>query len=349
MSTPDHKDFFLPPEWHPQSGVMLTWPHAATDWNYMLQDAESCFINIAREIAKREKVLVVSPDTDSICKKLIPLCPPENLIFANLPTNDTWARDHGALTLVNQEQTACTLLDFTFNAWGLKFAAEHDNQITRKLFEAGNIFSPGCQYSNQLDFVLEGGSIEVDGMGTILTTSECLLSPNRNPHLSKKEIENRLISALGMKRVLWLENGYLEGDDTDSHIDTLARFCPDATIAYVRCADTNDPHYSALKSMETELQDFRTADGLPYRLVALPMAESVYAGDQRLPATYANFLIINGAVLVPVYGSLKDKEAIEALSYAFPGYEIIPVNCLPLIHQHGSLHCVTMQFPMGVL
>jgi agmatine deiminase len=349
MSIPDHKNFYLPPEWHPQSGVMLTWPHAATDWNYMLSEAESCFMSIAREIAKREKVLVVSPDTDSIRKKLIPLCSPENLIFVNLPTNDTWARDHGAITLVEKDHTACQILDFTFNAWGLKFAADHDNQITRKLFAAGNIFRTGCQYSNQLDFVLEGGSIEVDGMGTLLTTSECLLSPNRNPHLSKKEIEDRMISALGMKRVLWLENGYLEGDDTDSHIDTLARFCPDATIAYVRCTDTNDPHYTALRAMEEELKDFRTADDLPYRLVALPMAEAVFAGVQRLPATYANFLIINGAVLVPVYRSPKDHEAIEALSDAFPGYEIIPVNCLPLIHQHGSLHCVTMQFPVGVL
>lgn len=349
MPSPDHKNCYLPPEWHPQSGVMLSWPHALTDWNYMLQEAESCFTAIATAIAQREKVLVVSPNTDPIRKKLSGLCPPENLIFANLPTNDTWARDHGAISLADKNSAACQLLDFTFNAWGLKFAADHDNQITRKLFARGDIFNPSCRYSNQLNFVLEGGSIEVDGMGTLLTTSACLLSPNRNPHLSKKDIEDHLMAALGMKKVLWLDNGYLEGDDTDSHIDTLARFCPDATIAYVHCPDEKDPHYSALRAMEAELLGFRNASGQPYRLVALPMADAVYAGDHRLPATYANFLIINGAVLLPVYRNGKDQEAMEAISDAFPGYEIVPIDCVPLIHQHGSLHCVTMQFPAGVL
>ncbi|MDR1610043.1 MAG: agmatine deiminase family protein, partial [Candidatus Symbiothrix sp.] len=204
-------------------------------------------------------------------------------------------------------------------------------------------------YQDMLHVVLEGGSIESDGEGTLLTTSRCLLSKNRNEYKSKEEIAGYFQMIFGLKRILWLNKGYLAGDDTDSHIDTLARFCDSQTIAYVQCTDESDEHFKELSQMERELQKFKTPDGKPYRLIPLPMAEPVYEDDERLPATYANFLIINGAVLMPGYNSPLDEIARLQLQQAFPDREIISIDCLPLIKQHGSLHCVTMQLPEGFL
>ena len=240
-----------------------------------------------------------------------------------------------------------SLLDFTFNGWGLKFASDKDNQITRRAVETEILKG---RYINRLGFVLEGGSIESDGMGTLLTTSECLLSPNRNGQLNKVEIEEYLRSTFHLERVLWLDYGYLAGDDTDSHIDTLARFCSPDTIAYVQCRDVNDEHYEELHRMEEQLKTFRTLAGEPYRLLALPMADKIEAEGERLPATYANFLIMNDAVLYPTYNQPEnDMHAKEVMQMAFPKHEIEGVDCRALIKQHGSLHCVTMQYPIGVI
>ena len=206
------------------------------------------------------------------------------------------------------------------------------------------------RYMNRLGFVLEGGSIESDGLGTLLTTSECLLSPNRNGQLNKVEIEEYLRSTFHLERVLWLDYGYLAGDDTDSHIDTLARFCSPDTIAYVQCRDVNDEHYEELHRMEEQLKTFQTLAGEPYKLLALPMADKIEVEGERLPATYANFLIMNNAVLYPTYNQPEnDMRAQEVLQKAFPEHEIVGVDCRALIKQHGSLHCVTMQYPMGVI
>lgn len=335
----------FPAEWAEQSGVMLTWPHEETDWAGMIDEVEVCFIAIAKAIAEREKLLVVCKDRTSVIDKLRN-CRTENIVFVELPSNDTWARDHGAITVIIDGEP--TLYDFTFNGWGMKFAANSDNQITSLLYRNG-IFGNDVRYENKQHLVLEGGSIESDGEGTLLTTRECLLSVNRNHFLTDKEIEKQLIELFGLKRVLWLHSGYLAGDDTDSHIDTLARFCDAQTIAYVKCDDKDDEHFEALLRMEQELTVFHTLNNEPYQLVSLPMADPVFEGEERLPATYANFLIVNGAVLVPFYNSPKDKIAEDQLQKAFPGREIIGIDCLPLIKQHGSLHCVTMQFPKGVL
>ena len=245
-------------------------------------------------------------------------------------------------------ETGPQLLDFCFNGWGKKFAADQDNRINGKLMEQG-VFNG--TYTDHLDFVLEGGSIESDGHGTLLTTSECLLSANRNDRLNRADIEERLKAFLHVERILWLDHGYLSGDDTDSHIDTLARFCPDQTIAYVKCEDRKDEHYEALARMEEQLRTFRTLQGTPYRLVALPMPEAIFDEDgQRLPATYANFLVVNGAVLMPTYHQpALDEQARKALQKAFPQHEVVGIDCRPLIRQHGSLHCCTMQFPVPVL
>ncbi len=331
----------LPPEWHPQSAVQLTWPHPATDWQADLEDVTRCFQQIAYEIASRQPLLVVGHDADQVRAQLSH-CPPDRVNFYEIATNDTWARDHSGITVLEAENPV--LLDFQFNGWGLKFPAHLDNQITRQLYEQGAF--PGMDYRSVKQFVLEGGSIESDGAGTLLTTEACLLSANRNDTMGKDEIEAFLKQTFGLQRVLWLRHGHLAGDDTDSHIDTLARFCNATTIAYVRCTDTADEHYDALRRMEEELQAFTTLDGQPYRLLPLPMAEAVYDEEgNRLPATYANFLIINEAVLLPCYGTARDAVAQEQLQTVFPNREVIGVDCQPLIRQHGSLHCVTMQYP----
>ena len=335
----------LPAEWHMQSGIQLTWPHAGTDWAYMLAEVQECFINIAREIAKRELLLIVTPEPEEVKKQIAATVNMNNVRFLECATNDTWARDHGAITMIDTGTPS--LLDFTFNGWGLKFASELDNQITKQAVEAGALKG---QYIDRLDFVLEGGSIESDGMGTLLTTSECLLSPQRNGRLNQVEIEEYLKSTFHLQKVLWLDHGYLAGDDTDSHIDTLARFCSTDTIAYVKCDDKEDEHYQALLAMEEQLKTFRTLAGEPYRLLALPMADKIEEDGERLPATYANFLIMNEVILYPTYHQpANDQKARDVLQQAFPGHQIIGIDCRALIKQHGSLHCVTMQYPLGVI
>ena len=342
----ENASIVFPAEWSEQSGVQLTWPHEGTDWNYMLERVQKCYVNVAREIAKREKLLIVCQDENKV-RELLGDVDMANVIFREVPSNDTWARDHGAITVF--VEGVPYLYDFTFNGWGMKFASNHDNQITRELYVT-ETFREDVAYMNLLHFVLEGGSVESDGKGTIMTTSECLLSPNRNDHFEKEELEAFLMSVFGAERMLWINNGYLAGDDTDSHVDTLARFCDEKTIAYVKCDDENDEHYDALKAMEEEIKTFRTRDGEPYRLVPLPMADCVEEDGERLPATYANFLIVNGAVLVPTYNSeKKDAEALAQIKVAFPDREVVGIDCSALICQHGSLHCITMQFPKGVL
>lgn len=335
----------LPAEWALQSGIQLTWPHADTDWAYMLSEVQECFVNIASEIARREILLIVTPEPEEVKNRIAGRVNMDNVRFLECETNDTWARDHGAITMTDTEGPS--LLDFTFNGWGLKFASDKDNCITRRAVEAGALKG---RYINRLRFVLEGGSIESDGQGTLLTTSECLLSPNRNGQLNKVEIEEFLRSTFHLERVLWLDYGYLAGDDTDSHIDTLARFCSPDTIVYVQCCDEEDEHYEALRQMEEQLKSFRTLSGEPYRLLPLPMADKIEVDGERLPATYANFLIMNEAVLYPTYCQPEnDLRAREVLQQAFPRYELIGIDCRALIKQHGSLHCVTMQYPVGVL
>ena len=334
----------LPAEWEPQSAIQFTFPHEDSDWQPVLDTVIPCFTKIIETVTQYQKALVVCKNKEKTAE-ILRGCKQENLRLVELPSNDTWARDHAGITIFENNEPV--LLDFIFNGWGLKFAADKDNQITRHLYNKG-VFN----IKKRLDagMAIEGGGIESDGQGTILTTSECLLSPNRNPHLSKKQIENRLKNLFGANRILWLNHGYLAGDDTDSHIDTLARLCDENTIAYVKCDDKNDEHYTALKAMETELKAFHTEGGKPYTLVPLPMAEACFDDEgQRLPATYANFLIINGAVLVPTYNVKQDAEALEILRGVFPDREVIGLDCLPLIWQHGSLHCITMQYPEGVL
>jgi agmatine/peptidylarginine deiminase len=341
-----NNDIFFPPEWYPQAAVQLTWPHEGTDWGPVLDEVISCFVTIAKEILKREKLLIVTPDAEKVRAQLGELADYKRIIFREMQTNDTWARDHGGISVF--ESGVPAVYDFVFNGWGMKFPANYDNLITRNLFHT-NTFAGDVIVTNMQPLVLEGGSLETDGRGTLLSTVECLASVNRNEYLAKEQLEYHLKELFGLHRILWLENGYLAGDDTNSHIDTLARFCSEDTIAYVQCTDPSDEHYDELARMEEELQAFVQEDGTPYNLLPLPMADAVVSNGERLPATYANFLILNKAVLLPFYHSPKDEEAKAVLQQAFPDREITGINCLPLIRQHGSLHCVTMQYPEGFI
>lgn len=335
----------LSAEWEEQDAILLAWPHAQTDWCDKLDEVSQVYIELVRAITPFEKVVIVSPEPEDVTSRLsdaqIEL---SRVDLYKIMTNDTWCRDFGPIIV--QEEQKQIVLDFGFNGWGLKFAANFDNQVTRQLCEQGalinNIMTPGL--------VLEGGSLESDGQGLLLTTSRCLLEANRNPHLSRSELENHLSDLLGADKILWLDHGYLAGDDTDSHIDTLARLAPGNTIVYVQCDDPHDEHFTELNAMEEQLKGFTNLAGEAFRLLPLPWPKPICDADGcRLPATYANFLVINRAVLAPVYNDPADTLALQTLASAFPEREIIPINCRTLIEQHGSLHCVTMQLPKGVI
>jgi len=336
---------FFPAEWYPQSGVQLTWPHEETDWKEILPEALACFKQIAQEIAKRQRLLIVAPNVDEVKEQIKDVVDCDRVLFVQCPTNDTWARDHSPITRMDNNEP--TLIDFTFNGWGMKFPANYDNLITCNLVHSKQLTG---YYLDQRLITLEGGALETDGLGTLLTTSECLLSANRNEWLAKEDMEEYLKSIFRLKQILWLNHGYLAGDDTDSHIDTLARFCSPQTIAYVKCSNSEDEHFEELSKMEDELREFTTLSGDPYELIPLPLPDPIYDGEDRLPATYANFLIVNEAVLYPTYNQPEnDLQAKKQLEKAFPGREIVGIDCRVLIKQHGSLHCVTMQYPIGVL
>ena len=343
MMEPQKRHLFFPAEWHRQEMVQLTWPHENTDWSYMLDEVEACFVELAKAISAREKLLVVAPDTEKVYNRLrASNATMGNITMFRCETNDTWARDHAFITLLGDNVPH--YVDFCFNGWGRKFEASLDNAINGKLYDAGIVKG---EYEDCTSFVLEGGSIESDGKGTVLTTSQCLMAPHRNQPMNQDEVEACLKKMLHVERVLWLDHGNLIGDDTDGHVDTIARLAPNNTIVYMQCTDTADEQYADLKAMEEQIAALRTAEGEPYRMLALPSPAPIFDEDgERLPATYANFLIINGSVLYPTYAQPEnDKLAADVLAKAFPNYEIVGIDCRALIKQHGSLHCVTMQYP----
>ena len=372
----------LPAEWEPQDFVLLTWPNETTDWAPYLEEIRQTVAEMVRAIARHEEVMLLSMFKTDVPDELREM---PNVYVAELPNNDTWARDFGPIVLKgtqpaesaaegessadDEEQEKDYLwLDFRFNGWGEKFQAAWDNMIPYKLWALYGFFED-ADYEDHQDFVLEGGSIEADGRGTLFTTSQCLLAPHRNQPLTKEQIEEQLKRRLRVGRVVWLDYGNLVGDDTDGHIDTIVRCAPDDTLVYVGCDDVTDEQYADFHALEEQLKVLRTADGKPYRLLRLPMPDGIYEveGDkvavqssnvaarrskvqevqgERLPATYANFLVINGAVLVPTYDQPeKDAEALRVVQQAFPDREMIPIDARTIIRQHGSVHCLTMQVP----
>lgn len=336
--------FRLPAEWEPQAGVLLAWPHAETDWAERLAEVETTCAALAKAIATRETVLICVADAQVRARAQHLLAGIDNAKcrFVEIEYDDTWLRDSGPITL--QDGRSFILNDFRFTGWGGKFQASRDDCLISGLF-ARDIFS--AAEHRRIDWALEGGGIESDGAGTILTTWRCL--HQRHPDLSREQMTRILCDKLAASRVLWLERGYLQGDDTDAHIDTLARFAPDDAIVFQACDDAADPHHAELNGMRDELAALRTLDGRPYRLHPLPWAKPILDDGRRLAASYANYLIVNGAVLVPAYGDAADAEAARVIGAAHPGRSIIAVPCRPLIWQNGSLHCMTMQLPRGVL
>ena len=335
----------LPAEWRPQSATLLAWPHARSDWDASLDAIESVYRDMARAISEHQPLLVIAYDADHERHVRSQLAQAHATLdrcrVSIAPTNDTWVRDSAPLTILRNDQPV--LLDFKFNGWGNKYAHQHDNALSQHLWQQHAFNHLPIEAH---DLVLEGGSIEVDGAGTLLSTTACLLAATRNPTLSRTQIEQRLSELLGIHRILWLEHGYLAGDDTDSHIDMLARFCDESTIAYVRCDDPQDEHFAALTKMEKQLQSFHQVNGAPYHLIPLPWPRAKFNTDgQRLPASYANFLIINDAVLVPTYQDPADNVALELIAHAFKNRRVIAIPSLALIAQRGGIHCATMQFP----
>ncbi|MBN6151613.1 agmatine deiminase family protein [Xanthomonas sp. AmX2] len=339
--------FRLPAEWEPQSAILIAWPHAGTDWAERLADVEDTYIALVAAIVRFQPVLICVADADlqiyAEARLRSARVDMGRVRFVEAEYDDTWLRDSGPITL-KRDGDGFQLLDFRFTGWGGKFAASRDDQLVAAL-SAQRLFAGHPVRS--IDFALEGGAIDSDGAGTLLTTWQCL--HERHPQRSRESLSHDLADWLAQERVLWLDHGYLEGDDTDAHIDTLARFAGEDAIVYQACDDQEDSHYAELQAMGRELAALRTRDGRPYRLFPLPWAQPVLDEGRRLAASYANFLIVNGAVLIPAYGDPADAQAQAMMAQAFPNHEVVPIPCRALIWQNGSLHCITMQLPAGVL
>lgn len=308
-------------EWENQELLMLSIPHSNSDWAEYLDEILDSYEELVRAVSKYQKVLLIAPNLSDFdrFKKF------DNCEFLKIDTDDTWIRDYGAIDV--EKDSEIISYDFKFNAWGGKFSSSKDDVVNKKLFEHF-----GTKLT-EINLILEGGSIDFNGDGVMLTTTECLLNDNRN-RLSKDELEARLKDLFGLRKIVWLNHGFIKGDDTDSHVDTLARFIAPNKVAYAACLDENDEHYKELNLMKKELEN------TGFELVALPLPKPVFYNGKRLGATYCNFIFINGAVIVPTYGDKEaDDYALNTLKDAIPNREIIGVDSRVFIRQNGSLHC----------
>ena len=338
--------FRFPAEWEPQSAILIAWPHAATDWAERLGEVEDTYVALVVAITRFQPVVICVADDDlqiyAEARLRSARVDMDNVRFVPAEYDDTWLRDSGPVSLRDGDKFK--LLDFRFTGWGGKYEASRDDRLVGEL-SGMNLFHD--YFVQSIDFALEGGAIETDGAGSLLTTWNCL--HERHPDANREDLTEKLAGWLAQDRVLWLDHGYLEGDDTDAHIDTLARFAPGNGIVFQACDDPTDSHYAELRAMAAEIAALRTRDGQPYRLFPLPWAKPIIDEGRRLAASYANYLIINGAVLIPSYGDEADAKAAEVLAAAYPGREIVQVPCRSLIWQNGSLHCITMQLPEGLV
>lgn len=318
----------LPAEWEKQRCVMLVFPTKHKDWQHSLAQIQNSYLELIAAVCKFQECHVICDDAttrDSLKQRF------ENVTVYDIKTNDTWIRDFGAIECF--DDTNLLSYDFTFNAWGGKFVSNLDNQVNSTL-ESFGFF----QNLIACDFVLEGGSIDSNGKGILLGTTKCLHNPNRNAKLAKEEIHSRLHSYFGLEKLCLLRHGELAGDDTDAHVDTLARFVDENTIAYAICKDKDDIHYNSLKKMEKELQK------LPFDLIPLPLPKAIFYKDERLPATYLNFLFVNGGLIVPTYGDKNDSFVLATLQKHLANRVVTGVDSSIFIREHGSLHCATMNF-----
>lgn len=343
----------LIPEWAPQDAVLMAWPTEEMDWAYMLDEAEDCYRNIVAILLDYIPVIVLSDTKERVLKHFASEYKHKLIVLDGYELNDTWARDFSPLSVSSKEGKR--IVNYGFNAWGLKFAADRDNQVGRWLHQRSELFDPVIPFYGMQYFVYEGGALESNGEGLILTTSDVYNDHNRSWGLSEEEKRKYLLEPLCAKELIVLDCAPMVGDDTDGHIDTMARFTDSKTIVYNYTADTQDPNYAALKSLKKSLEHAIKECGLDdFRLIPLPIPAAIMEkddedGGSQLPATYANFLITNGAVVVPLYGDPMDTVALEIIQSLFPDREVHGVNCRALIRQHGSLHCVTIQFPQGFI
>lgn len=339
-------DVRLPAEWETQDAVMLTWPDDQSNWGDTIGRVDSTLAAVANAVSLYEKVVVACADPTHVRRILEGGNGNyENISLFHVRSNDLWARDHGPITVYKGGKA--NHLNFRFNGWGGKYPYALDHQINLALAEEGAW--PASRLEN-LHLVLEGGAVESDGLGTLLLNSQCVLHPRRNGAITQEDFENVLREHLGAKRILWVHHGHLEGDDTDGHIDTLARFCSPDTIAYSTCERSEEAHFRQLQALESELKHLRTANNQPYSLVPLPLPTQIFdEAGEPLPANYTNFLIINGAVLIPTYNDPNDDVAMERISGLFPDRQAIGIDCRQVITQYGAVHCMTMQLPKGSL
>jgi agmatine deiminase len=335
----------MPAEWAPHRGTWLSWPHKVASWPGRFEPVPAIFVELVRHLTPREEVHinVAGPDDESAVRKLLrsPDIPQGRVLFHFNPTNDAWCRDHGPIFVQRSRKEGAeqAIIDWGYNAWGGKYPPfDLDDVVPTRIANELDlpVFHPGI--------VMEGGSLDVNGAGTLMTTEACLLNPNRNPDLDRDEIEQYLKDFLGVRHILWLGDGIV-GDDTDGHIDDLSRFTSERTIVTVVEDDPSDDNYRPLQENLLRLRSMRDQDNRSLRIVTLPMPEPLYQGDQRLPASYANFYIANGIVLLPTYRSARDEIARRTLQDLFPTRQVIPVDCTDLVWGLGAIHCVTQQWP----
>lgn len=335
--------FRMPAEWETQAATWLSWPHKRATWPGQFRPVPYAFARIVAQISRFQEVRInASPALQPRARRLCATAGADlaRVIFHSHPTNDAWCRDHGPIFVKRDDTGEVALTDWRFNAWGEKYRPyDLDDAIPARIARRLGL----RRFVHTM--VLEGGSIDVNGRGLLLTSEQCLLNPNRNPLLTRREIEVNLHDFLGVKKVLWVGEGVV-GDDTDGHIDDIARFFEPEGIVGATESNPRDANYRALRGVWERLQSFRAPGGRKFRLVPLPMPQSVAFQGRRVPASYANFLILNGAVLVPTFRQKKrDAQACEILGGCFPGREIVPVDCYHIIWGLGTIHCLTQQQP----
>ena len=343
MPTEDEKRLlrsYMPPEWAPHEATWLSWPHNPDTWPGVLPQAEAAMVEVAAALAPHEHVhvnVLSREHRDHVTKLLAPRLPSGSFTCHPIVTDDAWIRDHGAIFAFTEDGELCAL-DFGYNAWGGKYPPwDNDARAASRMAAELNVAV------RNIDIVLEGGSVDVNGNGAVLTTEQCLLNQNRNPALSREEIEAHLQQNLGAQQIIWLGEGIV-GDDTDGHIDDITRFVDERTIVTAVEADRNDANFDALAANRRQLETL-SLGGQGCTVIELPMPEPLLADGERLPASYANFYIANGVVLLPVFRSSADEAAAEILSVCLPGREVVPIDARALVHGLGGIHCLTQQVP----
>jgi agmatine deiminase len=342
-TTPAKLGFRMPAEWEPQAAVWLSWPHNHATWPGQFRPIPHVYAEFVRQISRFEDVRIncaarLQPRAKRLCAAAG--ADMSRVAFFNHPTNDAWCRDHGPIFVRNDRTGEVALTDWKYNAWGGKYPPfDRDDRIPARIARALGL----RRFAQRM--VLEGGSIDVNGAGLLLTSESCLLNPNRNPRLTKKRIEQNLRDYLGVQTILWLGEG-IAGDDTDGHVDDLSRFFATDGILTVVTRNKRDVNHGILRENLARLHRWRTPAGQKFRIVELPMPEARSRDGHPLPMSYANFLIINGAVLMPAFRQpRRDAEAAEVLGACFPGREVIAVDCLELVWGLGTLHCISQQQP----